>query len=249
MATGSRLAVLSGMLVAHAMTASAQPGATEPSTESTTATEQLEQDTDVRAPGTVEVQAEVSPTRPVRPVHDPLATTQRWGGGVRLTGLSGIGALPGVNYGGELAALVRHDEFFGELALGRWKPEKTYVVAETPEHVELGLDVWTVRAGWWSMKMPLRGWVLGEVGELANARQMPGVVARMMTGETPMERRWKALGGGFGVAWPMTENARLIGMVELAIPVNRQSVTLDSGAYQSDPLAARSSVGLELGWR
>nr|MBA2539612.1 hypothetical protein [Deltaproteobacteria bacterium] len=59
----------------------------------------------------------------VRP--DPLATDERWGGGIRLTGLSGIGALPGVNFGGEVAGLLRRDELFIELAIGRWKPEET----------------------------------------------------------------------------------------------------------------------------
>src|SRR5262245_52875170 len=63
----------------------------------------------------------------------PFATTRPWGGGLRLTGLSGIGALPGVNYGAELAGLVRYNEYFAELGFGWWKPEKTYVVTETPE--------------------------------------------------------------------------------------------------------------------
>ena len=104
-----------------------------------------------------------------------------------------------------------------EMAGAAWKPQKTYIVSESPQRVELGLDVWTLRGGWASMQTPLRGWALFEVGELASAGTMPGVVARMMTGETPQERRWKAVGGGFGVAWPMSDNARLIGMIELAI--------------------------------
>lgn len=184
-----------------------------------------------------------------RSVRDPLATTEPWGGGVRMTGLTGIGALPGRNFGGEIAGLVRHDEVFVELGLSRWKPEKTYVVTETPEHVELGLNLWSFRAGWWSMKMPLRAWILGEAGELAAARAMPGVVARMMTGDTPRDRRWNALGGGFGVAWPMSPHVRLIGMLELAVPINRADLALDVGTYKPDPIAARSSVGLEVGWR
>ena len=95
-----------------------------------------------------------------------------------------------------------------------------------------------------------RGLVLTEVGELASAKQMPGVVPRMMMGSTPMDRRWKAVGAGFGVAWPMNDTARLFGMVEFAVPVNRDDVQLDGyGTYEPDPLAARSSVGLELGWR
>jgi hypothetical protein len=244
----SQLAVLSSLLatsVAHA-----QPGATPPLDPS---------DPDFRPPGEAEIVApeqrdeppEVAPTAYVRkPIRDPLATTRVWGFGVRLTGLSGIGALPGVNYGGEVAAQVRHQELFAELAVGRWKPEHTYVVTESPEHVELGLNVWTVRAGWSSMKTPLRAWVLSEVGELASAKQMGGVVPRMMTGSTPMDRRWKAVGAGFGVAWGMTDTARLFGSLEIAIPVNRDDVTLDGyGTYEPDPLAARSSVGLEVGWR
>jgi len=213
----------------------------------TTATDQLELEAELSPPSAVAV----APAATVRVRKTPLATTRVWGGGVRFTGLSGIGALPGVNYGGEVAGHVRHEELFAELGIGKWKPQKTYVVAESPQHVELGLDVWTLRGGWASMDTPLRGWGLVEVGELASAGAMPGVVTRMMTGETPQERRWKAVGAGFGVAWPMSDNARLIGMIELAVPVARRAIMLDNGvgAYQPDPLAVRSSAGLELGWR
>jgi hypothetical protein len=204
---------------------------------------------------TAHAQPSLTPVAPSEGVRmrerpDPLATTERWGGGVRLTGLSGIGALPGVNYGVELAAFLRRDELFAELGFGWWKPEHTYVVTEMPERVELKLDVWTLRAGWASMKMPLRAWALAEVGEIASARGMPGVVTRMMTGDVPNERQWHALGGGLGVAWPMAKNARLFGMMEVAVPVDREEVTLDAyGGYQPDPLVARASAGLEVGWR
>lgn len=229
------------VLATHAVVANAQPGLTEPATTT--------DDSELSPPSFVEPTPAPAPAVTTRRQTNKNATTERWGGGVRLTGLSGVGALPGVNYGGELAGLVRRDELFAELALGRWKPEKTYVLTETPEHVELGLDVWTLRGGWASMNSPLRGWALVEVGEMANAKAMPGVVTRMMTGDTPMDRRWKAVGAGFGVAWPMSNNARLVGMIEIAVPVNRQNVALETGAYQPDPLAARSSAGLEIGWR
>jgi len=179
-----------------------------------------------------------------------VATTERWGGGVRLTGLSGIGALPGVNYGAEVAAHLRRDEVFVELALGRWKPEDNYVVTESPERVDLKLDLWTVRAGWASMKMPLRGWVLVEAGEIAGSRGMQGVVTRMMMGDTPQQRQWRAAGAGLGVAWPMSDQARLVGNLEIAVPFSREPLMLDrGGSYEADPLAARYSVGLEVGWR
>lgn len=242
MATESTSIVLAcfGILVAGASTAAAQPG--------TTGTIQVEQDalsTDLRPPGEVAVKRTVR--KPfVRPADAPL---EQWGGGVRLTGLSGIGALPGVNFGAEVAVFVRRDERFLELGLGRWVPEETYVVSVAPERVELGLDVWTVRGGWASRTMPLRAWLLAEVGELAGRHEMTGMIARMV-GAVEKERRWTALGGGFGVAWPMSDRARLIGTVELAIPVDRTPMMLMTGpAFEPDPAAARCNLGLEIGWR
>ena len=84
---------------AHAAVASAQPGLTEPAT--------TPGDSELSPPSYVEPTPAPTPT--VRRQTNKNATTERWGGGVRVTGLSGIGALPGVNYGGELAGLVRHD--------------------------------------------------------------------------------------------------------------------------------------------
>jgi hypothetical protein len=238
MAMSSKLMLASALLTVQTLTAGAQPGA-DPVDE-----------TELQPPSSVEVAPVVVVPTTIRPRPNKLATTERWGGGARLTGLSGIGALPGVNYGGELAAMVRRDELFAELAFGWWKPEHTYLVTATPERVELKLDVWTLRVGWASMSTPLRAWALAEVGEMASARGMPGVVTRMMTGDVPQERQWRALGGGFGVAWPMSDNARLFGMIEVAVPLERQELMLDLvGGYQPDPLAARSSAGLEVGWR
>ena len=180
---------------------------------------------------------------------DPLATTERWGGGIRLTGLSGIGALPERAFGIEVAALVRRDEAFVELAIGRWKPETDYVVAAT--QTPLALDTWTVRGGWASMRMPLRAWLLAEVGDIAGAREMPGVITRMVMGQTPSDRRWSQVGAGLGVAWPRTYQARLIGNLELGVPLQRARDHHRStiASCTPDPLTARFSLGLEVGWR
>jgi hypothetical protein len=202
--------------------------------------------TDVRPPGDVAPAVRPIPRRALIDATEvPL-----WGGGVRLTGLSGIGALPGVNYGVEVAIHVRRDERFLELALGRWVPQETYVVAVAPQRVELALDVWTVRGGWASKTQPLRAWVLAEVGELAGGPQeMSGMIARMV-GAVEKERRWVAAGGGFGVAWPMSDRARLFGTVEVAVPVDRTPMNLMTGAqFQPDPAAARANLGIEVGWR
>lgn len=179
-----------------------------------------------------------------------IATTERWGGGIRLTGLSGIGVLPGVNFGGEVAGQVRRDEYFVELALGRWKPEDRHMVEDgNSAPIPLAMNVWTARGGWSSMRMPLRGWILAEVGDVSGAKQMPGVVTRMVTGDTPAARRWTAVGAGLGVAWPMSDQARLVGNLEFAVPLQRDTLMLDTGAYKPDPLTARYSIGLEVGWR
>ncbi len=179
-----------------------------------------------------------------------IGTRQRWGGGIRLTGLSGIGALPGVNFGGEVAGQLRRDEYFVELALGRWKPEDRHMVEDgQTAPIPLAMNVWTARAGWSSMRMPLRGWVLAEVGDVSGASQMPGVVSRMVMGDTPAARRWTAVGAGLGVAWPMSDQARLVGNLEFAVPLQRDTLMLDTGAFQPDPISARYSIGLEVGWR
>jgi hypothetical protein len=214
-------------------------------------------------PGNVEAQpSAVDPLAPEEPVAeptvviahahpDPLATTERWGGGLRLTGASGIGALPGRNFGAEVAVNVRHDELFAELALSHWAPENDYRVMSTGTPVELGLDLWTMRAGWTSMRMPLRAFVLAEVGEVAGTGEMTGVLPRMVMGNTPEGRRWSAVGAGVGVAWPLSTQIRLVGSMELAVPISHEHLVLDKGIgdYTPDPLAARYNVGLEVGWR
>jgi hypothetical protein len=49
----------------------------------------------------------------------------------------------------------------------------------------------------------------------------------------------------------MTNPIRLVGMMELAVPLVEEHLVLDGGvgAYKSDPLAARYAIGLEVGWR
>lgn len=243
MATDSRSIVMTciGILAIGGTSVAAQP--------STTGTMQVELDAahaDLRPPG------EVVPAEAVRPVYKRPGLEEQplWGGGVRLTGLSGIGALPGVNIGAELAVFVRRDERFIELGLGRWVPSETQVVAETPVRVELGLDVWTVRGGWASKTMPLRAWLLVEVGEVAGEHQVSGAIARMV-GAVEDDRRWLAAGGGFGVAWPMADRARLIGTVELAIPIERnEPMMMETGkAFEPEAAAARANLGIEIGWR
>jgi hypothetical protein len=167
-----------------------------------------------------------------------------WGGGVRFVGLSGIGALPGVNLGGEIGGYLRRNEYFAELAVSHWAPQHRSLQGTAPASVEVTLEVLTARGGWGPAEVPLRAWGTIELGRMQGAGM--GVLdARTGSGQ------WTAVGGGFGVAWPMSPYARLVGSIELMIPVGRTRFTLDSGneLWRPASAAARSALGLEVGFR
>ena len=229
------------------VTASAQPGTVDPVGSEPAADAPSDAKADVDSPRDQPRLVTVG----VRERPEPFATTERWGGGLRLTGASGVGALPGRNFGAEVAVNVRHDDLFAELALSHWQPENDYRVMSSGTPVPLGLDVWAMRAGWSSMRMPLRAWLLAEVGEIAGAKDMTGVLPRMVMGDTPDGRRWTAIGAGVGVAWPLSNQIRLVGSMELAVPISDEHLLLDNGVgdYKPDALAARYAAGLEVGGR
>lgn len=174
----------------------------------------------------------------------PAPRGHRWGGGVRLLGLSGVGALPRINIGVELAAYARRDTAFAELAAGIWVPQEARFDPGAPARVDVSLKVVTLRAGWATEQLPIRAWLMGEAGVL-DGTGMDVIDPRTATS------RWFALGGGFGVAWPMAPRARLVGTFELAIPLKRTTFMLENGAdlYRPAAAAARCALGLEVGWR
>ena len=177
----------------------------------------------------------LEPARPVRHV---------WGGGLRALALSGIGALPRINIGGEIGGYVRYKRHIFELAFARWIPESARLDPGAPARVDVSLDVVTLRGGWGPEELPIRAWLSAEVGVMSGS----GVAVVDPKTESG---RWAALGGGFGVAWPMAPHARLVGTFELAIPLFRTTFMLQNGAdlYQPAPAAVRCALGLELGWR
>lgn len=181
-----------------------------------------------------QVIADDEPTRPRPP---------RWGIGMSLLGLSGVGALPEVNLGGEVAVFVRRAKRFVSLGASRWVPQNARIAPGAPGGVEIRLDTLTVRAGWSPPTQPLRAWLLAELGQI----QGTGVG---FDAERTAETRWTALGAGLGVGWPMTEHARLVGTFEIAIPLERPRFMLAAGSdlYQPGAMAARCAFGLEVGW-
>ena len=163
-----------------------------------------------------------------------------WGGGARVLAVSGVGALPRVNLGGELAIYVRRQAAFVELAAARWMPQAAPLEVTNPP---VTLDIATMRAGWRPEHVPLRAWLAGELGAVRGAG-MASADRGAPTG------RWAALGAGFGVAWSMAVHARLVGTIEIAVPIERGRYWVEHGAelYRPSAAAARCAFGLEVGW-
>lgn len=183
-------------------------------------------------------------TQVVRTVPPAAPVGRRWGGGVRALALSGIGALPRINIGGELAGYLRRADYFGELAIARWVPQEARLDPGAPARVDVSLDVVSLRGGWGPERLPIRAWLLTEVGRM-QGEGLAVLEPRVGTS------RWIALGGGFGVAWPMAPRVRLVGTFEVAVPLQRTTFMLQNGAdlYEPSAVAARCALGLELGWR
>lgn len=181
----------------------------------------------------------------VRDLPSPPASpaTRGWGGGVHALALSGVGTVPNVGWGAELAVFVRRKSAFAEVGYARWSPNPSYVHPGAPGRVEVGLAAMTVRAGWSPAHMPLRAWVGGEVGSMFGAG---AALEDTRAGSAP----YIAMTAGFGVGWPMSQNARLVGTFEVAVPTRTVHFALAEGGdiYTSSAGAARCAVGLELGW-
>ncbi len=190
--------------------------------------------------------AEVARVPGVPGVHErpsPAVPPRTWGVGMRGMAVSGIGALPGIGLAGELAAYGWRRSLFVEVSATRWMPSSRFLAIGAPARVDIRLDFVAVRIGWRSMRLPLRGWLGGELG----AVQGEGVSldnARVGDG------RWAAIDGGFGVAWPMARRARLVGIMELGVPVSRSQFLLQDGSlvYRPERVTVRSGLGLEVGW-
>jgi hypothetical protein len=167
-----------------------------------------------------------------------------WGGGVRTLAMSGVGTLPGIGLGGELGVYVRRRSHFAELAAARWARSPAYLTAGAPGAVDVGLTAGVVRFGWSPPDKYIRAWLGMEIGP------MTGVGVALMEPQVGAGR-WTAAGGGFGVIWPMFDRVRLVGAVEFMAPLEPVRFVLRDGSeiYRPSIAVARSSLGLEIGWR
>lgn len=167
-----------------------------------------------------------------------------WGGGVRALAVSGVGGLPGIGLGGELAVYARRKSHYAELAVARWARSAMYLAEGAPGAVDVDLMTGALRAGWSPPDKYIRGWLGVEVGSMTGA----GV---SLNDPQIGSGRWTAVGSGFGVIWPMFERVRLVGMIELMVPLEQVRFVLRDGAeiYRPSVAVARCALGLEVGWR
>jgi hypothetical protein len=183
--------------------------------------------------------------RTVAAVPEHVALPPRlWSLGMRLSGVSGIGVVPEVGLGAELALAVRHDALLAELAETWWMRSGADAQINGPGHVDVGLRVTAARVGWRPENLPLRGFAAAEVGTMSG-------VGVGVTNPEENGGRWFAAGAGFGVAWQMTRWVRLVGSTEVLIAIERVRFALGNGVivYAPSPMSARASCGIEVGWQ
>jgi hypothetical protein len=167
-----------------------------------------------------------------------------WTIGARLSGVSGIGVLPQVGLGAEVAITLRKDHHLAELAATRWFASAAQFHNGAPAKVDVNLDVAAARYGWRPYELPLRGWVAVEVGNMRGGGvDLP--TAQLEGG------RWLAAGAGFGIAWQMTPWVRLLGTTETMLAVERARFSTGEGlvVYAPAPMSFRTTCGIEVGWQ
>jgi hypothetical protein len=173
----------------------------------------------------------------------PDRHAERWNGGMRALALSGIGMTPHVGVGGDISGFVQRGNKFVEVGYARWVERPLQMFPGDNGSVELGTQLFAVRGGWASTRMPLRAWGGVETGT------MHGVGATLNRQQP--DGRWVALSAGFGVGWPMSPRTRLVGTFEVAAALQRATFTFMDGTEISEPapLSARSAIGLEVAFR
>ncbi len=200
-------------------------------------------------------QPPLPPMAPTAPAPTPVVETRRievaappvareWGSGIRLLGLSGIGGVPEIGLGGELAGHVRHRKLFAELALAAWAPSNTALHSGAPAGIDVDLHTIGLRGGWGPEDLPIRAWATIEYG------MMKGLGIALANSQAGTGR-WVAAGAGFGVAWPVAPLVRIVGSVEFVVPLQRAQFVLEDGfeVYRAWPVSSRAAFGVEVGWR
>jgi hypothetical protein len=186
----------------------------------------------------------IEDTPAVAAAAPPVVAPRVWHFGVRLAAAAGVAILPSVGIGGEVTAFVQRRELMVELGAARWIDQSAAVARGTIERVDVGLEVATARVGWRVATMPLRAWLVGELGA------MPGTGVTMTGGRNETAPRWVAIGGGFGVGWRAARSLSVVLAAEALEAVERPSFRLSDGTtlYEPRQLSARGWAGVEVAW-
>ena len=177
------------------------------------------------------------------PEPDKPAPPRAWTIGARISGVSGIGIIPKVGLGGEVALTVRRHRMLGELAATRWLTSAAQFHNGAPAKVDVNLDTAAVRWGWRPFEVPLRAWLSVETGTMSGTS--------LKTSEQLEHGRWLAAGAGFGIAWQIKPWFRLLGTMEGMVALERIAFTMGDGivVYAPAPTSVRTTCGFERGWQ
>jgi hypothetical protein len=177
------------------------------------------------------------------PEPERPATPRVWTIGARISGVSGIGVIPKVGLGGELAMTVRRHRMLGELAATRWLTSAAQFHNGAPAKVDVHLDTVAARWGWRPFEVPLRAWLAVETGSMSGTS--------LKTSEQLEHGRWLAAGAGFGIAWQIKPWVRLLGTMEGMVALERIAFTMGDGVvvYAPAPTSVRTTCGIEVGWQ
>jgi hypothetical protein len=177
------------------------------------------------------------------PEPDKPAPPRTWTIGARISGVSGIGIIPKVGLGGEVAITVRRHRMLGELAATRWLTSAAQFHNGGPAKVDVNLDTAAVRWGWRPFEVPLRAWLSVETGSMSGTS--------LKTSEQLEHGRWLAAGAGFGIAWQIKPWFRLLGTMEGMVALERVAFTMGDGiiVYAPAPTSVRTTCGFEVGWQ
>jgi hypothetical protein len=167
-----------------------------------------------------------------------------WTLGARVSGVSGIGVIPKVGLGGELAVTLRVHDTLAEVAATRWATSVAQFHDGAPAKVAVELDAASARYGWRPTAMPLRAWLSVETGAMRGT-------GAVLPNQQLESGRWLAAGAGFGIAWQMRPWIRLVGATETMVAVERVRFSMGDGivVYAPSPMSFRTMCGLEVGWQ
>lgn len=177
------------------------------------------------------------------PEPDKPAPPRAWTLGARISGVSGIGIIPKVGLGGEVALTLRRHRMLGEIAATRWLTSAAQFHNGAPAKVDVNLDTAAVRWGWRPFEVPLRAWLSVETGSMSGTS--------LKTSEQLEHGRWLAAGAGFGIAWQIKPWFRLLGTMEGMVALERVAFTMGDGiiVYAPAPTSVRTTCGFEVGWQ